>query len=334
MSDEFQRAAAANADAVLRRFFDADGRLITLPAKQSRQLAVYDLIAQRFVPGVRYTEIEVNRELMSIYDDYVTLRRGLIDFGLMDRANGQYWRSGGSVPITTGASAADGPNRAGTSISARGAARREAILTAAAQLFAERGYAAVGMDDIGAAAGVTGPAIYRHFGAKASVLTSVFDRVIDAVTIDPDVIGEIPGQADGSPAAQLQQLIEMYAGAVSGRRRLMAVFIREVHHLPAEDRSLLDERQRALIGRWRALLAQVHPEWDAERVRTAVHGAFGMLNAVGTFESPLTDRELADQLAGLAATALRLDVGADADEGVDADAGDGVGQDRPADGIS
>ena len=73
------------------------GRLITLPAKQSRQLAVYDLIAQRFVPGVRYTELEVNRELMAVYDDYVTLRRGLIDFGLMDRADGQYWRSGGTV---------------------------------------------------------------------------------------------------------------------------------------------------------------------------------------------------------------------------------------------
>ena len=64
----------------------------------------------------------------------------------------------------------------------------------------------------------------------------------------------------------------------------------------------------------------MHPEWDAERVRTAVHGAFGMLNAVGTFESPLSDRELADQLAGLAATALQLDEDAD--------------QDGPADGIS
>lgn len=307
MSDEFQRAAAANADAVLRRFFDPDGRLVTLPAKQSRQLAVYDLIAQRFVPGVRYTEIEVNRELMDIYDDYVTLRRGLIDFGLMDRADGQYWRSGGSVPIVQRAPVGESAPRGGASISARGAARREAILTAAAQLFAERGYAAVGMDDIGAAAGVTGPAIYRHFGAKASVLTAVFDRVIDAVTIDPDVIGALPDSDEESPAAELRQLIAMYAGAVSGRRRLMAVFIREVHHLPTEDRGLLDERQRALIGRWRALLAQAHSDWDVERVRTAIHGTFGMLNSVGTFESPLPDRELADQLAGFAATALQLD---------------------------
>jgi AcrR family transcriptional regulator len=307
VNDDLQRAAAANADAVLRRFFDADGRLKTLPAKQSRQLAVYDLIAQRFIPGVRYTELEVNRQLMGVYHDYVTLRRGLIDFGLMDRAAGEYWRSGGTVPIGSAPMPPPtAPARAGSAPSARGAARREAILTAAAQLFAERGYAAVGMDDIGAAAGVTGPAIYRHFGAKASVLTAVFDKVIDAVMVDPEVIGEVHAATEEDPATRLRHLVTGYAAAVSGRRGLMAVFIREVHSLPVEDRALLDERQRALIGLWRALLARVHPDWDEERVRTAVHGAFGMLNAVGTFESPLTDRELAGQLGELAVIALQL----------------------------
>src|SRR5664279_839362 len=312
VDDDLLRAAAANAHVVVRRFFGADGRLATLPAKQSRQLAVYDLIAQRFVPGVRYTEGEVNRELMAVYDDYVTLRRALIDFGLRDRADGQYWRSGGTVPVDAPVAArpvagpAAGPR---TGPSPRGAARREAIVTAASQLFAERGYAAVGMDDIGAAAGVTGPAIYRHFGAKASVLTAVFDRVIDAVT-DPYPVGEA-AQADtenpADPAARLRELITTYASAVAGRRRLMAVFIREVHHLPAADRTQLVQRQRVLVGRWRALLAGAHADWDGERVRTAVHAAFGMLNAVGTFESPLTDRDLARQLGDLAVAALAID---------------------------
>ena len=240
---------------------------------------------------------------MAIYDDYVTLRRGLIDFGLMDRANGQYWRSGGTVPIgvpdpAPGASTPRAPS------SARGAARREAILTAAAQLFAESGYAAVGMDDIGAAAGVTGPAIYRHFGAKASVLTAVFGRVIDAVTTEPD--GDVGGEAGQDPAELMRMLVHTYSVAVAGRRRLMAVFIREVHHLPAEDRDLLVARQRALVRRWCTVLGEVHPEWDAERVRTAVHGAFGMLNAVGTFVSPLSDQQLARELSSLATTALQV----------------------------
>lgn len=309
MVDDLQRAAAQNADAVLRRFFDPAGRLKNLPAKQSRQLAVFDLIAQRFVPGVRYTEIEVNHELMQVFDDYVSLRRGLVDFGLLDRADGQYWRSGGTVPVDAAPVPRPGPaERPGvpaTAPSARGAARREAIMAAAAQLFADRGYAAVGMDDIGAAAGVTGPAIYRHFGAKASVLTAVFDRVIDAVAYDRVEVSAEP-DAPESDAARLRELIVKYAEAVCGRRRLMAVFVREVHHLPAEDRTLLDERQRVLVRKWRTLLGHAHPDWDVEQVRTAVHGAFGMLNAVGTFESPLPDAELARQMSELAINALQL----------------------------
>ena len=164
MTDELQRAAAAQSDSVLRRFFGPDGRLTTMPAKQSRKLAVFDLIAQRFVPGVRYAELEVNRELMQIYDDYVSLRRGLVDFGMLDRADGWYWRSGGSVDSGSsgdiGTRAVDRTERAaavavdadhqpratspiGSTLSARGAARREAIVAAAAELFAENGYAAV-----------------------------------------------------------------------------------------------------------------------------------------------------------------------------------------------
>ncbi len=95
--DELLRAANAHRDVVSRRYFDADGRLLVMPRKQSRKLAVLDIIAARFVPGVHYLEVEVNRELIGVYQDYVTLRRALIDFGLMDRADGRYWRSGGSV---------------------------------------------------------------------------------------------------------------------------------------------------------------------------------------------------------------------------------------------
>ena len=179
--------------------------------------------------------------------------------------------------------------------------RRSSIISAAAELFATDGYPSAGMDRIGAAAGITGPAIYRHFSAKSAVLAAVFDGILDAVTARPAVPPD-----DGDPAAALRAVVEVYAGAVASRRRLMAVFVREVHHLPAEHRSGLDERQRRLVREWRTLLAAVHPQWTGEVVRTCVHGCFGMLNSVGTYDAGLEDDELTQVLTELAGRILDL----------------------------
>ena len=174
-------------------------------------------------------------------------------------------------------------------------------MTAAAELFAADGYPAAGMDQIGAAAGITGPAIYRHFDSKAAILAAVFDGIIDAVTARPDSLS-----GDHSPADELLGLVRVYADAVAARRRLMAVFVREVHHLPPEHRVSLADRQRSLVRQWRALVSVIHPDWSPEVVRATVHGCFGMLNALGTFDSSLADDELADTLVALAARMLVL----------------------------
>lgn len=179
--------------------------------------------------------------------------------------------------------------------------RRSRIITAAAELFASDGYQSAGMDQIGAAAGITGPAIYRHFSSKSAVLAAVFDAILDAVTAQPD-----PAPSELAPAAALRAGVKIYADAVAARRRLMAVFVREVHHLPPDQRAGLDERQRRLVREWRTLLAAVHPQWSPEVVRTCVHGCFGMLNSVGTFDANLRDGELARVLAELADRILDL----------------------------
>lgn len=74
-----------------------EGRLVQLPTKESKRLVVLDHIAQRFEPGLRYSEKQINASLSQIHEDTATLRRDLVDFGYMDRADGEYWRSGGSV---------------------------------------------------------------------------------------------------------------------------------------------------------------------------------------------------------------------------------------------
>ena len=59
------------------------------------------------------------------------------------------------------------------------APRRELLLQAAADLFAARGFHDVGIDDIGTAAGITGPGVYRHFASKQALLESLCDRTMD-----------------------------------------------------------------------------------------------------------------------------------------------------------
>ena len=91
--------ALASRERVLRAFLGADGRLVQIPAKRAKRLVVLDLIARVFEPGERYPELEVNALLRAFHDDVAALRRYLVDEGFLDRADGVYWRTGGSVDL-------------------------------------------------------------------------------------------------------------------------------------------------------------------------------------------------------------------------------------------
>ncbi|HLN64720.1 MAG TPA: DUF2087 domain-containing protein [Symbiobacteriaceae bacterium] len=77
---------------VLRSFFGADGRLRQMPTKHAKLLVVLERLAQEFAPGQRYTEKAVNETLLRFHEDFCTLRRHLVDYKLLARASGEYWR--------------------------------------------------------------------------------------------------------------------------------------------------------------------------------------------------------------------------------------------------
>jgi len=83
---------------VLRTFMP-DGRIKAMPVKWSKKYVILDEIAQAFEPGIKYPERAVNAILRSYWDDYVTLRRYLVDMKMLDREQGIYWRIGGSVEL-------------------------------------------------------------------------------------------------------------------------------------------------------------------------------------------------------------------------------------------
>jgi hypothetical protein len=88
---------SALAGHVQLRGYVRDARIEAMPAKRSRRLLLLAEVAQAFEPGVRYTERQVNDVLAALHPDYAALRRYLVDEELMDRASGEYWRSGGPV---------------------------------------------------------------------------------------------------------------------------------------------------------------------------------------------------------------------------------------------
>lgn len=89
---------SADAARVLRTFV-RDGRLTQIPMQRSKRLVILDVLAQEFEPGRRYSEAMVNLILGRWHADTAALRRYLVDEGFLDRAAGEYWRSGGTVRL-------------------------------------------------------------------------------------------------------------------------------------------------------------------------------------------------------------------------------------------
>ena len=89
--------ALRDKDSVLRAFVAEDGSLKSIPTKIRKRLVILDHVAQEFEPGERYDETAVNNILRPRHPDVAALRRYLVEEGFLDRADGVYWRSGGTV---------------------------------------------------------------------------------------------------------------------------------------------------------------------------------------------------------------------------------------------
>jgi 8-oxo-dGTP pyrophosphatase MutT (NUDIX family) len=101
LAGDVVRAPVRETDPVLRAVLH-EGRLRALPRRAGQRLVVLERAATLFEPGVRYPEREVDLRLKAFHvdpqsADHVSLRRYLIDAGLLSREAGTYWRTGGPV---------------------------------------------------------------------------------------------------------------------------------------------------------------------------------------------------------------------------------------------
>jgi len=153
--------------------------------------------------------------------------------------------------------------------------RRLQLLSAAERLFAERGFLAVRLEDIGAAAGVSGPAIYRHFPNKESMLVELLVGISARL-----LAGARDVTARGSEAGvALDGLIDFHLEFALGEPDLIRIQDRDLAHLPAAAERQVRQAQRQYVEVWVGVLRELNPLLAEADARLTAHAVFGLLNS-------------------------------------------------------
>jgi AcrR family transcriptional regulator len=152
--------------------------------------------------------------------------------------------------------------------------RRSKLIAAAARLIAERGYLAVRLEDIGAAAGVSGPAIYRHFPNKEALLVEllvgVSTRLLSGAQAVVSEASDVDMAFDG--------LVDFHLEFSLGEPDLIRIQDRDLAHLPERAKRQVRKAQRQYVEIWVDLLRRRDGVDEAD-ARVMAHAAFGLLNS-------------------------------------------------------
>src|SRR6185369_17076202 len=138
--------------------------------------------------------------------------------------------------------------------------RREMVVAAAARLFHERGYRGTSIEDIGAAVGMTGPAIYRHFASKEAILAELVARSFERA--ERDVFGAVHGVR--TPRDGLMEIVRRTVVHAIEETDLVALAEREGRNLSPDLRKRIGRSQRVIFEAWLEALRAVRPRLAPE----------------------------------------------------------------------
>ncbi|MGY4101082.1 TetR/AcrR family transcriptional regulator [Nocardia sp. R16R-3T] len=156
--------------------------------------------------------------------------------------------------------------------------KHELLLRKAVELFHDRGYPNVSVEEIATAAGLSAAsAVYRFYRGKSDLLAAAFRRAADRVS---GAIGPAVAAAADSEAA-LTTLIEQYVEGSFAEPELTFVYYTEFQHVPSDERAVLRNIQRLSVEEWARLLREVRPELSPAEARFLIHAAFALVVDLG-----------------------------------------------------
>lgn len=179
------------------------------------------------------------------------------------------------------------------------ASRREQILSTAAELFAARGFHGVSVVDLGAACGISGPALYRHFSSKDAMLAEMLVSISEELLS----VGRERIVDSESPKEAIRALVGWHIDFALNNKALIVVQDRDWASLPDQAREQVRTLQRRYVELWVDQLRQVHRELGPKQARAMAHATFGLLNST-PHSALLTDPEMRAMLAQMALHAL------------------------------
>lgn len=153
-------------------------------------------------------------------------------------------------------------------------------MAAATELFRERGFRETSLGDIGAAAGVSGPAIYRYFDSKGELLSVLIEEaaLIWRETVDQVLNEDLP------PMATLELLINAAIVLQLRNGNLRDVFVKEYRSLDDAARRRVARIERVRMAEWVHLLCEVRPGLGEDEARASVTMLDGMLRSITTLD--------------------------------------------------
>lgn len=153
--------------------------------------------------------------------------------------------------------------------------RRSQLVAAAERLIAEHGYLSVRLEDIGAAAGVSGPAIYRHFPNKEALLVELL------VGISTRLLAGAREVVAASPDTRtaLNGLIDFHLDFALGESDLIRIQDRDLAQLPPPAKRQVRKAQRQYVEIWVDVLRQTDDVLDETDARLMAQATFGLLNS-------------------------------------------------------
>ncbi|HEX8442703.1 MAG TPA: TetR/AcrR family transcriptional regulator [Allosphingosinicella sp.] len=175
--------------------------------------------------------------------------------------------------------------------------RREAIVAAAACLYARRGFPGASISDLAKACGSSKSLVYHYFPSKDDILYEVMAAHLDALVEAADDAMRA-GEARERLRALTLAFMRLYVGAQDHHK----VLLNELDNLPPPRRAEVVAKQRRIIAMVEGLVREIRPELDRATLPVTML-FFGMINWTHTWfrEGGAVS---AERLAGLAVDLL------------------------------